>query len=77
MGRDGVRGAFGSHDRPASALWMRLGLALFGVAVLGTGAVLAWVWAASVPLTVVLSAGTFVAALNVYWVGARIRGERR
>lgn len=77
MGQGGVNGAFGSHDRPASALWMRLGFAIFGLLALGTGTVLAWAWTAPTPLTVILAAGTFIAVLNVYWVIARIRGERR
>jgi len=66
----------GSHDRPASALTFRLVLAVFGAVVLLVGAVLAAVWADSVPLAVVLGAGFLAACLNVYWVSRRRRYER-
>jgi len=66
----------GSHDRPASALTFRLVLAVFGAVVLLVGAVLAAVWADSVPLAVVLGAGFLGACLNVYGVSRRRRYER-
>ncbi|TDQ55284.1 hypothetical protein [Actinorugispora endophytica] len=77
MRRGRLRGPLGSHDRPASALTFRLVLAVFGAAVLLAGAVLAAVWARSVPLAVVLAAGFLAACLNIYRVNRRRRFERR
>ncbi len=76
MRRGSLKGPLGSHDRPASALTFRLVLAVFGAVVLLVGAVLAAVWADSVPLAVVLGAGFLTACLNVYWVSRRRRYER-
>ena len=76
MRRGSLKGPLGSHDRPASALTFRRGLAVFGAVVLLVGAVLAAVWADSVPLAVVLGAGFLAACLNVYWVSRRRRYER-
>lgn len=75
MRRGRLKGAMGSHDRPASALRFRLVLAVFGAGVLLAGAVLAVVLAGSAPLAVILSAGFLAACLNVYWVYQRLRNE--
>ncbi|GAA1785945.1 hypothetical protein [Streptomonospora arabica] len=71
-----LKGPMGSHDRPASPLLFRLILAVFGLAVLVAGAVLAAVVLGSAPLTIVLTAGAIAAGLNVYWVSRRRRYER-
>ncbi|MFC3998308.1 hypothetical protein ACFOVU_20450 [Nocardiopsis sediminis] len=76
MRRGRLKGPLGSHERPASPLGFRLVLAVFGAVVLLVGTVLAIVWAHSVPLAIVLGAGTLAACLNVYWVGRRLRHER-
>lgn len=76
MRRGRLKGPYGSHERPASALRFRLVLALFGAAVLAVGTVAAYGWARSVPLTVVLAAGFLASLLNVYWVALRIRHQR-
>ncbi|WP_017623752.1 hypothetical protein [Nocardiopsis chromatogenes] len=76
-GRPGrLKGALGSHERPASALAFRLVLAWFGAAVLLTATALAAVWAHHTPLAVVFGAGFLGACLNVYWVRQRLRHER-
>ncbi len=76
-GRRGrLKGALGSHDRPASALAFRLILAWFGAAVLLSATVLAVVWAHHTLLAVVFAAGFLGACLNIYWVRQRLRHER-
>ncbi|GAA3728930.1 hypothetical protein HDA32_000097 [Spinactinospora alkalitolerans] len=72
-----LKGPLGSIERPASALRFRLVLAVFGVLVLLTGALLAALWAHSAPLTVLLVAGCAAAGTNAYWVGRRLHHERR
>ena len=74
--RGRLRGALGSHDRPASALGFRLVLALFGVLVLLAGAVAAMIWTEETWLVVLLGVGAVAACVNVYWVGRRLRYER-
>lgn len=76
MGKGEISGPYGSHERPASALYMRLGLALFGALVLLGATLFAVLRLDSIPLTVLLAGGTAVAAINVYWVSQRIRWER-
>ncbi|MDA2814317.1 hypothetical protein O4J56_26960 [Nocardiopsis sp. RSe5-2] len=76
-GRPGrLKGALGSHERPASALAFRLVLAWFGAAVMLTATVLAVVWAHHTLLAVVFGAGFLGTCLNVYWVRQRLRHER-
>lgn len=75
MRRGRVKGPYGSHDRPASALRFRLVLAVFGALVLAVGTALALLWVESVPLAVVLAAGFLAALLNVYWVLQRLWNE--
>ncbi|QBI52048.1 hypothetical protein [Streptomonospora litoralis] len=77
MGRRGrLKGPMGSHDRPASPLLFRLVLAVFGLVVLITGAVLAVVVLRSAPLTIVLVAGVLAVGLNIFWISRRRRYER-
>lgn len=74
--RGRLRGALGSHDRPASALGFRMILALFGALVLLVGTVAAVVWTEEIWLMVLLGVGFVAACVNVYWVSRRLRYER-
>lgn len=74
--RGRLRGALGSHDRPASALGFRVILALFGALVLLVGTVAAMVWTEETWLVVLLGVGFVAACVNVYWVSRRLRYER-
>ncbi|MBR8740881.1 hypothetical protein [Nocardiopsis sp. MG754419] len=74
--RGRVKGALGSHDRPASALAFRLVLAVFGAVVLLLGTIAALLWADPTWLVVVLGAGFVAACINVYWVSRRLHYER-
>ncbi|MFC7326302.1 hypothetical protein [Marinactinospora rubrisoli] len=74
--RGRVKGPLGSIERPASALWFRLVLAVFGALVCLVGTVLAVTWAHSPPLAVVLGAALVGTGFNIYWVSQRIRYER-
>ena len=77
MRRGRLKGPLGSHERPASALGFRMVLAVFGALVLLVGAVCAYLLTDQTWLTVALGAGFIAACLNVYWVGRRLRYERR
>ncbi len=74
--RGRLKGALGSHDRPASALGFRLVLALFGALVLLLGTAAALVWTDEVWLVVVLGLGFVASCVNVYWVSRRLHYER-
>lgn len=74
--RGRLKGALGSHDRPASALGFRLILALFGALVLLLGTVAAMVWTDEVWLIVLLGVGFVASCVNVYWVSRRLHYER-
>lgn len=74
--RGRLRGALGSHDRPASALGFRVILALFGALVLLVGTVAAMIWTEEVWLIVLLGVGFVASCVNVYWVSRRLRYER-
>jgi hypothetical protein len=74
--RGRLKGALGSHDRPASALGFRLILALFGALVLLLGTAAAMVWTDEVWLIVVLGVGFVASCVNVYWVSRRLHYER-
>ncbi|WP_026122891.1 hypothetical protein [Nocardiopsis halotolerans] len=73
MRRGRLKGALGSHERPASALGFRMVLAVFGALVFLVGAVLAYLWTDQMWLVVLLGAGFVAACVNVYWVGRRRR----
>ncbi|MDA0565922.1 hypothetical protein LG943_16610 [Streptomonospora sp. S1-112] len=73
--RGRLKGALGSHDRPASPLAFRLVLAVFGAGVLVVGTVLSVLLGGPPPLTIVLAAGTVASGFNVYWVWQRWRHE--
>lgn len=74
--RGRLRGAFGSHDRPASALAFRLILAVFGALVLLLGMAAAMLWTDETWLAVLLGAAFVAACVNVYWVSRRLHYER-
>lgn len=74
--RGRLRGALGSHDRPASALGFRVILALFGALVLLVGTVAAMIWTEEIWLVVLLGVGFVASCVNVYWVSRRLRYER-
>lgn len=76
MRRGRLKGALGSHERPASALAFRLVLAVFGALVLLVGTILAYLWTGQLWLVVLLGAGFVAAGVNVYWVARRRRYER-
>ncbi|PWV45486.1 hypothetical protein [Nocardiopsis sp. L17-MgMaSL7] len=74
--RGRLKGALGTHDRPASALGFRLVLAVFGALVLLLGTVAAIVLTNQAWLIVVLGVGFVAACVNVYWVSRRLHYER-
>lgn len=74
--RGRLKGALGSHDRPASALGFRLILALFGALVLLLGMAAAMIWTDEAWLVVVLGVGFVASCVNVYWVSRRLHYER-
>ena len=74
--RGRLKGALGSHDRPASALSFRLVLAVFGALVLLAGAGAAMVWTNETWLMVLLGLGFVAACVNIYWVSRRRHYER-
>ncbi|MBQ1083479.1 MULTISPECIES: hypothetical protein [unclassified Nocardiopsis] len=74
--RGRLKGALGTHDRPASALGFRLVLAVFGALVLLLGTVAAIVLTNQTWLVVVLGVGFVAACVNVYWVSRRLHYER-
>ena len=74
--RGRLKGALGTHDRPASALGFRLVLAVFGALVLLLGTVAAIVLTNQVWLVIVLGVGFVAACVNVYWVSRRLHYER-
>lgn len=74
--RGRLKGALGSHDRPASALSFRLVLAVFGALVLLVGAGAAMVWTDETWLVVLLGIGFVAACVNIYWVSRRRHYER-
>lgn len=77
MVRGRKKGPVGSHARPASALNLRLMLALFGFAVCTVATAMAAFWWQSAPVAIIFGFGMLLTALNVYWVMARIRYERQ
>ena len=74
--RGRLKGALGSHDRPASALGFRLVLALFGALVLLLGTAAAMIWTDEAWLVVILGLGFVASCVNVYWVSRRLHYER-
>ena len=74
--RGRLKGALGSHERPASALGFRLSLAVFGALVLLAGTVVAMVWTDELWLIVILGIAFVASCVNVYWVNRRLRYER-
>ncbi|AFR05992.1 membrane protein [Nocardiopsis alba] len=74
--RGSLKGALGSHDRPASALGFRRVLAVFGALVLLLGTIAAVLWTDQLWLAVLLGAGFVAACVNVYWVNRRLHYER-
>ncbi|GAA1105457.1 hypothetical protein [Nocardiopsis metallicus] len=74
--RGRLKGALGSHDRPASALTFRVVLALFGALVLLLGTAAAVTWTDETWLIIVLGLGFVAACVNVYWVSRRLHYER-
>ncbi|QVQ50312.1 hypothetical protein J4H86_15295 [Spiractinospora alimapuensis] len=72
-----TKGPLGSHARPASALGLRLILALFGFAVCTAATAMAVFWWHSAPVAVIFGFGMVLTAVNSYWVAERIRYERR
>ena len=74
--RGRLKGALGSHDRPASALSFRLVLAVFGALVLLAGASAAMVWTNETWLMILLGLGFVAACVNIYWVSRRRHYER-
>lgn len=74
--RGRLKGALGSHDRPASALSFRLVLAVFGALVLLAGAGAAMVWTNETWLMILLGLGFVAACVNIYWVSRRRHYER-
>ncbi len=74
--RGRLKGALGTHDRPASALGFRLVLAVFGALVLLLGTVAAIVLTNQAWLVIVLGVGFVAACVNVYWVSRRLHYER-
>lgn len=74
--RGRLKGALGSHDRPASALSFRLILAVFGALVLLAGTGAAMVWTNETWLMVLLGLGFIAACVNIYWVSRRRHYER-
>lgn len=74
--RGRLKGALGSHERPASALGFRVILALFGALVLLVGTAAAMLWTNETWLIIVLGVGFVAACVNVYWVSRRLHYER-
>ncbi|RAY10929.1 hypothetical protein DPM19_32855 [Actinomadura craniellae] len=66
----------GSHDRPKSALNLRLALAIYGLVVCTALAALTW-WAGFHVLSVVLAILAVIAAVDLVVVARRIRSRRR
>jgi hypothetical protein len=65
------RRARGTVERPYSALWLRLALAIFGLVIcLVEGAI---VWGISRVFAVVLFAGALIAAVDIVVVSIRLR----
>ncbi|GAB2518237.1 hypothetical protein [Nocardiopsis aegyptia] len=75
MRRGRLKGALGSHDRPASALGFRMVLAVFGAVVLLGGTIAALLWTSETWLVVLLAVGFVAACANVFWVSRRLRYE--
>ncbi|MFE9243040.1 hypothetical protein [Nocardiopsis sp. NPDC006938] len=74
--RGRLKGALGTHDRPASALGFRLVLAVFGAVVMLVGTIAAIVMTHLAWLVVVLGVGFVATCVNVYWVSRRLHYER-
>lgn len=72
-----AKGPTGSHARPASALRLRLILALFGFVLCTAATAMAVFWWNSAPVAVIFGFGMVLTAVNTYWVTERIRYERR
>ncbi|GAB3706511.1 hypothetical protein [Nocardiopsis oceani] len=74
--RGRLKGALGSHDRPASALGFRLSLAVFGALVLLVGTAAAMYWTDEAWLILILGIAFVASCVNVYWVSRRLHYER-
>lgn len=77
MVRGRRRSPVGSHDHPASALYLRLILACFGFVACAAATTMAALWWKAAAVAVLFGFGCAVTALNIAWVLQRIRYERR